>query len=405
MEVAMTDCAACPQLPSRVLLPRTATAVIAVIAAMTFSACGAAPTPLYHQYQESLGLTAAMVTVIFAAYVLSLLLALLTTGALSDYIGRRPVILSALTLNIVAMVMFTTADSAAALIAARAVQGFATGVATTALGAAILDIDRSRGAVLNSVTAFAGLTAGSLGSAALVTFAPDPTQLVYIALLALSAIELVLLWHMPETTRSKRGALASLRPHVSVPVQARRTLAQLTPVNIASWALGGFYFSLMPALVRVATGATLPIVGGLVVAALTFSGVIAVLWLRNIPADRMLRGGIPALALGVAITLAGVHIQFVALMLLGTIVSGLGFGAAFSGTIRTVMPLAKADERAGLLSAFYVEGYLAFSLPAVLTGFLAPVVGLRLAADVYGAAVILMALASLLAIGLWREPR
>ena len=34
---------------------------------------------------------------------------------------------------------------------------------------------------------------------------------------------------------------------------------------------------------------------------------------------------------------------------------------------------AEAHERAGLLSAFYVEGYLSFSLPAILTGLLAPV--------------------------------
>ena len=56
----------------------------------------------------------------------------------------------------------------------------------------------------------------------------------------------------------------------------------------------------MPALVRVATGATLPIVGGLVVAALTFSSVIDILSLRTIPADRVLLGAIPALALAVA---------------------------------------------------------------------------------------------------------
>ncbi len=61
--------------------------VVAMITAMTFSASGAAPTPLYHLYQEHLGLTPALVTVIFAAYVLCLLLALLTTGALSDYVG------------------------------------------------------------------------------------------------------------------------------------------------------------------------------------------------------------------------------------------------------------------------------------------------------------------------------
>jgi MFS family permease len=87
---------------------------MAVITAMTFSACGAAPTPLYHQYQEAFGVTAFGVTVIFAAYVLSLLGALLTFGAMSDYVGRRPVILAALILNLAAMVLFMEAHSAAA---------------------------------------------------------------------------------------------------------------------------------------------------------------------------------------------------------------------------------------------------------------------------------------------------
>jgi hypothetical protein len=90
-------------------------------------------------------------------------------------------------------------------------------------------------------------------------------------------------------------------------------------------------------------------------------------------------------------------------MLAGTIVSGVGFGAVFSSTMRMVLPLAKPDERAGLLAAFYVEGYLSFSLPAVLTGFFAPMVGLTAAADAYGAAVIGMALLSLLAVRLSRQ--
>jgi MFS family permease len=108
--------------------------VVAMITAMTFSASGAAPTPLYHLYQEHFGLTPALVTVIFAAYVLSLLLALLTIGALSDHVGRRPTVLGALMLNIFAMVMFIAAGSGAALIAARAAQGFATGVRAESCG-------------------------------------------------------------------------------------------------------------------------------------------------------------------------------------------------------------------------------------------------------------------------------
>ena len=393
----MTACIACPRQQQRASLSYRATTFTAVITAMTFAASGAAPMPLYHQYQETFGLTPFMLTVIFGAYVLSLLGALLTVGSLSDYIGRRPAILAALSLNVIAMVMFISADSAAALIAARAVQGLATGLATATLGAAIMDTDRSRGPILNSITAFIGLAAGSLGGGALVTYAPNPQQLVYAVLLAMSAVEALVLWHMPETVMPKPGAFASLQPHVSVPARARRALVQVTPVTIASWALGGFYFSLMPSLVRVATGVTSPIVGGLVVSALTFSGAIAVLSLRNTPARRILSGGIPALVSGVAITLAGVQMQHVILMLVGTVVAGIGFGAAFSGSMRTVLPHAEAHERAGLLSAFYVEGYLSFSLPAILTGLVAPIAGLPLAAEVYGAAVIVLALGSLLA--------
>src|SRR5258707_4431279 len=153
----MAACASCNALPARTSLSNRSSTLFATLAAMTFPASGAAPTPLYQQYQESFGLTPAMLTIIFAAYVLSLLIALLLTGSLSDYIGRRPVILTALAINMVAMIMFATAESAAALIAARFVHGFATGIATTALGAVILDTDKSRGPLLNSVTAFAGL--------------------------------------------------------------------------------------------------------------------------------------------------------------------------------------------------------------------------------------------------------
>jgi hypothetical protein len=375
MEQAMSLCITCDEAQPRSVLSNATTTVVAVITAMTFAASGAAPTPLYHQYQESFGLTPFAVTVIFAAYVLSLLAALLTVGSLSDYIGRRPAILSALMLNVVSMAIYM----------------------------AILDNDRGRGPVLNSITAFGGLTAGSLGAAILVTYAPDPRQLVYIVLLLLSAVEAFILWSMPETAQLRSGALASLRPHISVPAQARHVLVRLTPLTIASWALGGFYFSLMPALVRVATGVSLPVIGGLVVSALTLSGAISVLSLRTAAPGRMLSGGIPALALGVAITLAGVRAQLVWLMLFGTVVAGIGFGAAFAGTLRTVLPLAKADERAGLLSAFYVEGYLSFSLPAVLTGLAVPMVGLTVAAYVYGTAVIAMALASMIAVGISRH--
>jgi MFS family permease len=377
--------------------PCRALMVFGVTTAITFSASSGAPTPLYRLYQEQLGLSPFILTVIFAAYVFSLLAALLTVGSLSDYIGRRPVTFAALALNALAMCLFIEAGSAPTLVAARAVQGFATGAAITTLGAAILDADRVRGPLFNSITAFAGLALGVLSAAILATYAPDPNQLIYIVLLIVSVLEGMVLWYMPETAERRNGAFASLRPHVNVPPQARKTLVALTPVNVAAWALGGFYLSLMPSLVRVATGLVSPMVGGAVVATLMFTAGIAVIALRKIVAEKALLVGTLTFAVGVPMTLTGVHTQMVALMMCGTIIAGFGFGAAFSGTVRTLLPLAKADERAALLSAFYVESYLAFSLPAILVGLLAPVLGLTLVAYFYGSAVFVLAMISLIA--------
>ena len=380
-------------------------AIFGIVAAITFSACSSAPTPLYRLYQDTLGLSPFVLTVIFAAYVFSLLAALLTVGSLSDYVGRRPVAFVALLLNIIAMCLFIVADSALSLIAARMVQGLATGMAITTLGAAILDADRDRGPLFNSVTAFAGLTIGVLAASLLATYAPDPEHLVYVVLLLASLVEAILLWYMPETVARRDGALASLRPHLHVPAPARRAFLALTPVNIAAWALGGFYLSLMPSLVRVATGLVSPLVGGSVVATLMFSAAVAVVGLRRLVPERALITGVVCFAAGVVVTLAGVRLQSVPLLLAGTLVAGIGFGTAFSGTIRTLLPLAGAGERAGLLSAFYVESYLAFSLPAILAGLSAPRLGLTLAAYIYGIAVLVLALASLAALRMARRAR
>src|SRR6202795_3537500 len=212
--------------------------------ALLVAASSSAATPLYRLYQQSMHLTPFWITIVFAVYVASLLAGLLTVGGLSDYVGRRPVILAALLLNAAAMLLFAEARDVGQLILARAVQGLCVGTGTTALGAAILDTNRARGPLLNSVTAFLGMTAGALGAAALITFAPDPLHRIYELLLGLTALMIALLWAMPESAVRKTGALASLRPHVSVPRQSRSILVRLTPASVAAWALGGLYLSL-----------------------------------------------------------------------------------------------------------------------------------------------------------------
>jgi hypothetical protein len=393
--------AALPISQSWPLAPKAMTA-FSFSGAILIAASSSAVTPLYRLYQESMHLTPFWITIVFAVYVASLLAGLLTVGGLSDYVGRRPVILAALLLNAAAMVLFSEARDVGQLILARAVQGLCVGTGTTALGAAILDTSRARGPLLNSVTAFVGLMTGSLGAAALITFAPDPLHTVYEVLLGLTVLLIALLWVMPETASRKAGALASLRPHVSVPRQSRSILLRLTPANVAGWALGGLYLSLMPTVVATAMRVASPWVGGVVVAALMLTAAITVAGFRDWPARRLILLGTSTLSLGVAVSLFGIHQQQVAALLAGTVIAGAGFGSTFSGVMRALLPTAAPDQRAGLLSAFYVQSYLAFALPAVAAGLAVPVIGLSLTAYIYGAVIIVLAVISLAA-WLWTD--
>ncbi len=357
---------------------------------ITFLAASAAPTPLYHLYKESWNFSPILLTFIFSVYAFSLLTTLLIVGSLSDHIGRRPVIFVAILLQAAAMLLFMLADSPSWLVAARIVQGIATGAASGAVGAALVDANKTTGPIVNSISPLLGMAAGALGAGALVQFAPDPMRLVYLVVFAALLLQAVFIWSVPETAETKPGALASLRPHVGVPPQVRPSLMTITPINIAGWSLGGFYLSLMPSVVGAATGSHSPIIGGLTVAALTVSGALAVFLRRQKPASSNLTLGVFSMVTGLLIVTAGTHSGLVALLFSGTIITGVGFGSCFLGAVSTIMPLAKPEERAGLLSAYYIQSYLAFSIPAICAGFLSRAVGLAMTADIYVLAIVLL---------------
>jgi len=375
--------------------------VFLAITLLSFLAASSAPTPLYHLYQEALQFSPATLTLIFGVYAFSLLAALLTVGSLSDHLGRKPVIFAALLLDMLAMLLFINADSVAWLIAARVLQGFATGMATSVLGAALLDTDRQQGPLVNSVAPLLGMAFGALGSGLLAEYAPQPLRLTYWILFGLFTLQALYVWRLPESVTRLAGAWASLRPTLHVPPQARRALWLALPVDVAVWAVGGFFLSLAPSLVRTATGSTSNLIGGGLVAVLTVSGALMIFSLRNRPADKILRLGASSLAIGIALILAAVHSASLPLFFFATLVAGSGFGAGFLGALRSVVPLALPHERAGLMSAFYVLSYLAFCLPSLLAGNLTRTFGLIATTDGYGAVLIVLSLGALL--GLMRQ--
>jgi len=385
-------------------LSRTAAFYLQASIILFFLAGSSAPTPIYAVYQAAWGFSPITITVVFGSYALAVLVALLVVGSLSDYVGRRPVLIIAALAQAVAMVVFATAHGLAALLVARVIQGLSTGGAAAAVGAGLLDLDRARGTVANAVGPMLGTATGSLVSGLLVQYLPAPTQLVFVVLGVIFVAQAIGVAVMPESVTPRPGALASLRPQLRLPPQLRRPLLLATPALVAAWALAGFYGSLGPALLRRLTASSSLALGGIALFVLAGSGAVTVLVMRARSSRAMMTFGTAALAFGVATTLLAMAGASLGVFFVGAIIAGAGFGAGFQGAIRSVLPLAAPRDRAGVLSVLYVIAYLAMGLPAVLGGL--RVVhggGVLPAAREYGTAV--MVLAALALIGtLLRRP-
>ncbi|MEJ2866145.1 MFS transporter [Actinomycetospora sp. OC33-EN08] len=361
-----------------------------------FPAASSVPSPLYPLYQQLFGFSAATLTVVFAVYVLGLLGALLVVGALSDHVGRRPVLAGAIALEAVSFVVFLTAGGVPALIVARVLQGIATGAAITTLGATMVDLAPReaphRAGMVTGVGTLAGLAAGAVGAGALIQLAPAPTRLVWIVLLALLVVSAVVVAVLPETSTRRPGVWSSLIPRVGVAPRLRGEVLAITPVLITSWALGGLYMSLGPSIASTLLGVQSRLVGGLVVTLLCGTGALTSYLLRDRPVRSLVAPAAGLLAVGTAVTLGGMALGSVVVAGLGTVVAGVGFGAAALACFGVFAEIAAPDERGELFAVAYVISYTAFSVPAVVAGIGVGLVGLATAAEVYGGVVVALGL-------------
>lgn len=371
---------------------------------VVFLAGSSAPTPLYATYQREWGFSLITTTVVFGVYALAVLAGLLFLGRLSDHVGRRPVIVGAIVLQLVAMVVFDQASGLNALLLARAVQGVAAGGALGALGAAMLDLHPRVGTYANSAAPGIGTGTGAILSGLVVAYLPAPTHTIYLVLAAALVLQLGAVVVLVDAGDRKPGAVRSLVPQLRVSAAVGRALLTAAPVMFAIWALAGFYGSVGPSLVTELSGRSSVVLGGMGLFLLAGTAAVTTLVLRDAEASTVLRVGLAGLALGVGGVLVAITAQSTAGFLIATAVAGVGFGSGFQGAIRTVLVETPAAERAGVLSIVYLVSYLGMGVPAVAAGWL--VVhgnGLETVARWYGAALLVLAAATALALRL-RKP-
>jgi MFS family permease len=333
------------------------------------------PTPLYPRYEQRFHFAALTVTLVYAAYAVGVLAALLAFGRASDLLGRRPVLLAGLGFAALSSMVFLVAgglhaDGLPALFAGRVLSGLSAGVFTGTATAALADVAGSdgqrRASVVAAMANIAGLGLGPLVSGLLAHAAGQPLETSFLLHLTLLAVAVAAVLAIPEPVpRAARGRLRFQRLQVPAPV--RPAFLQAGTAGFAGFALLGLFTALSPSVLAL-LGHTDPALTGLVVFAVFAASAGGQLASVALPTRPALLIGTAVLVLGMVLLGAGLATRSLALLVVAGMIGGAGQGLSFRAALGLVTQISPAHQRAGVASSFFAVVYVGISLPVVGLG-------------------------------------
>ncbi|HEY1706521.1 MAG TPA: MFS transporter [Trebonia sp.] len=377
----------CPRLPGRLAFP----AVIVIFLAIVSQT--AVPSPFYPRYSQQFGLSALELTIVFAAYVAGQIATLLTVGSLSDYVGRRSVLAASGVVGVAAVAMFLTAGGFADLVIGRVLEGFSIGTGNAALAAVLIDLAPQGNVRLSSVLSGAlpptALCIGSLIGGIALDTSSAPVPVAYGISLAAIVVGLVLTAFLPETRPRRDGALASLRPRIGVPPSARRAFTAVAGALVSGWALAGLYLGLVPSALAAAWPHADALLQVLPLAEFLACAGLAGVILTRVAERRAMYVALGFLISGTAIVGVALMVPGVPAGILapGTALAGLGFGGTFQSSLRYLVRVIGAHERATVMAAALTLAFAAFGLPSIAAGAATPALGILPVSLIYAIAV------------------
>lgn len=339
--------------------------------------------PLYITYADLSGQGAAATAVAFSGYVLGVLPVLLALGGLADRVGRRPLILAALLLSMLATLLMLLAPSLQTLGLARLCLGLGTGLASataTAYMGELMGADSSARAA-NWVTASTSLGFG-LGAALTSLFllrGPSLTPGSFHLQLALAAVGLALVWRLPDPRPTQRSAMLRL------PVYPTGSLVYGLAILLA-WACVGLVIALLPGILR---QHGLSAWSGFSTFCVISCGLLFQPLARRLASARATLLGLGILPCSYALLAWGADRGQLGAVLLGAVAaSSACYGFIYLGGLAAVNQLAGSEKTRGS-AGFFLLAYLGFSLPVIFTGMLSDRLGARVALLVFGGVLFL----------------
>lgn len=360
-----------------------------------------AATPLYSFWQQSLGFTSGVLTVIFACYIIGLLLTLTVAGQLSDHYGRKALLLPCVGLAIVAAILFDQADSIGVLMLARFLTGVSVGLVVSGGMANVVEHAQPHrkhfASLMASVAMVAGAGTGPLLAGVVAQYFPNPIQTVFRIEIAILCVALVALLKQ----KNQKLGVGSFKARF--PTVPKENLG-IVLLGIAFFGPGitstSFILSLGPKMISTFLSVNSPLITG----CMAFSMFLVAVGVQF--AAKRLSSRIVFSFSGLATIFSMVCVWFALKMgsapwlIASALLAGVGQGLGQLGGLSLIADNVPAQRRAEANAVFNMGGYVPAGTIPVITGYIIDCWGLN--AGITSLALIIASLASFALVQLCR---
>jgi MFS family permease len=336
-------------------------------------------TPLLLVYRATDHYSQTLVASMFAAYVLGLVPALLISAELGGRFGHRWVLRPVMVLTVLASLLLAIGDhSPTPLFIGRVLYGVCTGAAmapgTTWVKELSTDAPVGTGARRAAIALSAGFGGGAFLVGFMAQWLPAPKVLPYVVHIVLTVVAGVLVWNAPVPHAGR--AAAPIRAGSSTRRDDRHYAlsghfwARIGPMAPWVFACPAISMVILPTLIRhQISGAALAFTG-LICGITLGTGVLVQQPARRLESRRpgmVTTLGMLSTLLGVLLTALTVRHGSVALVIVGSVVLGAGYGLNLVGGLSRVERIAPAGELAMTNAVFYSLTYVGFAVPTIVS--------------------------------------
>ncbi|MGN7799019.1 MFS transporter [Leifsonia sp. 22587] len=334
------------------------------------------PTPLYPLYQQRDGFPTFVITAIFAAYAVGVIVSLYFAGHISDWLGRRRILVVAVLISAVSALLFLMWADVPGLIAARFINGVSIGIITATATAHLGELRSVVRPEENSVIAasvsgaanLGGLSLGPLIGGLFATFLAAPLELphlVFLVVLLASAVALLL---VPETVKVPDQAPRYRPQRLSVPAGARSPFLVAAFGAFSGFAVLGLFTSLAPTFLISTFMTRDHLIAGATSFAVFAAAAAGQLLLSPLAVRTQFGLAIIACSVGLPLVAVGALLPQLAVFIAGGAVAGLGVGLLFKGAVSTAMSVADPLRKGETLALIFLIAYAGLAIPALLVG-------------------------------------